>query len=293
MYHIIWDSEQNPKYILLEVNGNKRSLPTKFNPSNILFRKNCDQLLSGKEVCVSTHIKNESVESNLQWILLEDLTELVDDHGAYLCQAIAYMWKGMPLFENSLNETISLPSFFYKKNHVREVTFFGGSFNPWHLGHRECLDQCQNNNIIIVPDTNPWKDITIKNECAWKSFRSIALVVIDTDCSVYPGYWGIKYSNPTSEWIANTHFEKINLLIGDDNFMNFDRWKNPEVLNKNISEVMVVPRNQSIDVLDSKICDLEKIYPDIEFKLLKEHKYQEISSTTIRGGSSQMSSNDN
>ena len=39
-----------------------------------------------------------------------------------------------------------------------EIIFFGGSFNPWHKGHTECIKLLpQGIPIVILPDNNPFK----------------------------------------------------------------------------------------------------------------------------------------
>ena len=46
-----------------------------------------------------------------------------------------------------------------------ELIFFGGSFNPWHAGHSNCLRLMDpHKTIIVVPDHNPFKELVKNNK---------------------------------------------------------------------------------------------------------------------------------
>jgi len=276
----------------------------KSNPRSILVRKSCKKVslpfvgeLSGVEISSKYIYGDIPIESGhdiligeltglvpnneLYMISFESLDELEADHGAYLCQSLALMCKGIaPLSDNDFNA----PEFIKKNKNSSSITFYGGSFNPWHEGHRICVDQCQQDNIVIVPDFNPWKSIDqsgVSNQCRWRSFKNIVLSVGDTPHSVYPGFWGINKPNPTSSWMTLVDSKSVNMIIGDDTFMNIDKWYEVEKLFNKLKKIYVIPRSQDrAQLLMSKIL-LENKF-DIEFIIMHEHSFQALSSTSIR-----------
>ena len=41
-----------------------------------------------------------------------------------------------------------------------EIVFFGGSFNPWHEGHSECIRLLDSSKpLVVIPDRNPRKEV--------------------------------------------------------------------------------------------------------------------------------------
>ena len=99
-----------------------------------------------------------SGEERPEWYYLDEVEKLGFNHGAILCEALGLIWTKLSI--NRLEaSTITLPTAYSDTNinWSSPVVFFGGSFNPWHDGRQACLDLCPNKNIVIVPDTNPWK----------------------------------------------------------------------------------------------------------------------------------------
>ena len=136
-----------------------------------------------------------------KWVLLKEIDELAFDHGAILCEALGYFWGDFFGIEGGKElQNIDLPSFLEKgraltSGSTDRITFFGGSFNPWHKGHGACLELCPEKNIIVIPDTNPFK----LNErgfeykvCFWKIFKRMALEMEDTPYGFFSGFFGKK-----------------------------------------------------------------------------------------------------
>jgi nicotinate-nucleotide adenylyltransferase len=161
------------------------------------------------------------------------------------------------------------------------VTFFGGSFFPFHPGHMACLELCPEVNIVIVPDCNPQK-ILIDKMNPFDDFMQLCVTLKDTPYSVYPGFLGRNRPNPTSNWLPKVSIPEKNLLIGDDSFMNLMNWVAPEILLLALSKIYVVPRNFDISDFKSQ-CEIVKKYnPNIQIILLPDHAYKNLSSTKIR-----------
>ena len=175
-----------------------------------------------------------------------------------------------------------LPSFLWpRKNEIRkEITFFGGSFNPWHEGHSECLRQClmHESNIVIIPDHSPWKE-----NIARSPFEQILEIskITHKKHIIYPGFWLSEKRNPTSEWITKVKCEKKNWLMGDDTFISLMKWHRVDVFLESINRLYVVPRILSPN--DSKLSELiGLLVSKVDLVFLEPHEFQEISSTNLR-----------
>jgi len=221
------------------------------------------------------------------WFPLITLKRLENPHGQMLCEAIGKFWPRMPSFKKQLG-FINLPNLFYKKSLAEsqdiETIFFPGSFNPWHEGHRSCLDLApKESNIIVVPDFNPWKDREdIQTGCGWEKYMSLALTLKDTPYSVFPGFLGLEKSNPTVDWLPFTTVEKKVLLVGEDSFLSLEEWKDTARLIGFLYRLYVVPREgHEAQVEETKKKLLEQ-KPTLDVVILPNHPYQDVSSTDIR-----------
>lgn len=196
------------------------------------------------------------------------------------CREIANCFEFMP-DSDGLHSQVELPPLFLKHPISESVTFFGGSFNPFHQGHRACLDLCPEKNILIVPDRNPFKDFS-SNENVYDDFVKLANSLKDTRYSLYPGFLSKKEPNPTSSWLPKVKIKEKNFLMGDDSFMDLLKWKNPEVIIKALTKLYVVPRKfTKADYLKIEK-ELLKMNPQLEVHYLAEHPYMNISSTELR-----------
>jgi len=182
-----------------------------------------------------------------------------------------------------------IPSLFWpsKDFATSSVTFFGGSFNPWHEGHLECLRQCSKieSNLVIVPDYSPWKEnaqegpLEILKELSRKTANRFP---------IYPGFWGIdsvEKRNPTVNWLSNVDLVQINWLMGDDTFFHFLKWNKIEVVARCLSKIYVVPRDHKLVELQPIQEKLLEINPKLEIVFLDDHPYKELSSTSLRESS--------
>ena len=225
-----------------------------------------------------------SGEERPEWYYLDEVEKLGFNHGAILCEALGVLWT--KLSKQSVgNSLVDLPREFSDLNidWKAPVVFFGGSFNPWHEGHQACLDLCPNKNIVIVPDTNPWKiELNKKGNCFWSDYRKMAEKFFQKGFAVFPGYFGIEEGNPTVNWLPHVDCERKEFLMGYDSFYSFHRWKNVNQLIKFLERLYVVPRNVS-EVQKSGIDEqMVKLKDDIEINILGEHSYMDMSSTNLR-----------
>jgi len=222
--------------------------------------------------------------SNCQWLNLKNVPSLAFDHGALLCQALGMFWSFMPSAFIEFSK-IPLPRFVSPKEITFEdsITFFGGTFNPWHEGHSTCLDLCPSKNIVVVLDTNPWKQNDDFNKnCFWKAFKEIALEFEKSNYAFYPGFFGKENSNPTVGWLPITRAKNKEILMGEDNFAKFLSWKDYKILIRSLKRLYIVPRkhNNALDgELESKIKSFNKY---IVIEHLPSHPFEEFSSTEMR-----------
>jgi nicotinate-nucleotide adenylyltransferase len=173
-----------------------------------------------------------------------------------------------------------LPKYILKNLPIDEVTFFGGSFNPIHEGHKACLKLCPGKNIIIVPDRNPLKEN--REFGPLDEFIKLINEFKDGPYSLFPGFWASSELNPTANWINKVLIKKRNLLMGDDSFMSFFSWNRPSDIINAISNIYVAPRNFKVDELESQAKKFKDINEKINIVLLSDHQFKELSSSRIR-----------
>ena len=180
----------------------------------------------------------------------------------------------------NLNEF--LPSFLWPRScRVGEsLTFFGGSFDPWHEGHSECLRQCLTleEGVVIIPDYSPWKS-NVKQSV----FDEILDITKKTNKKfiIYPGFWTLKERNPTSLWIRNVSHPHVNWLMGDDTFSGLLKWFEIEEFLKKVNRLYVVPRIADQNSAEfSKV--IESVVERVDLIFLERHEFQHLSSTNLR-----------
>ena len=197
------------------------------------------------------------------------------------CLQIANCFEFMPASDQTQNQS-ELDQIYLKHPIKDSVTFFGGSFNPFHEGHRACLDLCPEKNILIVPDRNPFKENSDENSEVFTKFKQLAEKLKNSPYSIYPGFLVQETPNPTSSWLPRVHIKEKNFLMGDDSYMSLLTWKNPEVIIKALTKLYVVPRNfKKSDYLEQEK-DILKINPQLEIHYLADHPYKNITSTELR-----------
>ncbi len=150
-----------------------------------------------------------------------------------------------------------------------------GSFNPPHKGHiyvvRYLLDNNVVDKVLIVPTGNYWdkKDLVpLEHRINMLKLYENDRVLIDTENNDCP-YTYLLMRRLKEQYDKDSLY----LIIGADNIINFDKWKEyQELLEYNI---IIMNRD------DINIEEYLKKYPQGHFIVMKDFKI-DISSTELR-----------
>ena len=186
---------------------------------------------------------------------------------------------------------MSLIDYIKKQNlhqNYQELIFFGGSFNPWHSGHTSCLTLMDPNKLIIVmPDHNPFKDVTAKGD-RFSSVEDIKqeLAIRAKHTYLYAGFLEDDFHNPTHNWLQQIAVEfpehKLSLLMGFDSFMSLDKWIEARSILLNLDCLYIASRLDNNQAKQSQFHLLKSISPALKIEFIGHHKFEHLSSTQLR-----------
>lgn len=222
-----------------------------------------------------------SLPKEYKWWSIWDIPLLAYDHGAILCEALSIWFKGLSLHKNY---EVLTPYIDLKNHHT--ICFYGGSFNPIHEGHIECLRQLKQHfpdiPSISFADNNPFKDNKYIS-CYWKYFKELHKK-LENLTILFPGFTGMESKNPSILWIEQLALNypkmRIQLLMGDDSFRSINNWIRYSELISKIDTIYVVPRTNDEIVTNIELC--KKINPSLNILKLNSHPFQNLSSTAER-----------
>ena len=221
--------------------------------------------------------ESESAQPSHSWAELESIREVDEPLGSILCEALAKFWPLMPLSQKSLS---SIHPIYSELKEAPQLTFYGGTFDPFHKGHMACLKLCPARPLIVVPDHNPQKkwrgDRSFWN--LYQELKAEAQRVAPSGAYVYPGFCGSERGNPTVSWLQGISAKK-NLLLGDDCFRDILTWKDAEQLIQLLNGLYVVPRSLNLSDFESHSHTLRSLNSRLKIERLPHHSYQNISSS--------------
>ena len=136
---------------------------------------------------------------------------------------------------------------------MKTIGLFGGTFDPIHIGHlvttRFVYEQRNLEKIIFMPcNKSPLKpSITSLNEAHRLKMLELALEPFPyfevSDYEINKGE--ISYTLDTLTELKKT-YESIELIIGYDNLLIFDKWHKPDKI-LDIAKLIVMKRKTDID----------------------------------------------
>ena len=179
------------------------------------------------------------------------------------------------------------------------IGIFGGSFDPIHKGHIESLKSVTKklnlSKVLVIPNkVSPLKNLSVASslekikmlEIAFKDFKEIEIEDYELKKE------GPSFMIETLQYLDKKLGKKEHflLIIGEDSFQSFHRWKNYQHIIK-MTSLLVMNRPGLDNDLTTKAIELhqdyiENTYGDINFKKGKIYfikiKPNPVSSTHIR-----------
>lgn len=159
-----------------------------------------------------------------------------------------------------------------------KLGIYVGSFNPVHDGHIKVMDYLIDNKIVdkvlVLPTPNYWNKqnlVDINHRVNMLKLFESENIIIDNLHNNYP-YTYLVLRSIKKDYPNDSLF----LIIGADNLINFDKWKNIDEILEN--KIIVLNRN-NIDM--NKY--LEK-FNKSKFIIISDFNYIDISSSEIRNG---------
>jgi nicotinate-nucleotide adenylyltransferase len=167
-----------------------------------------------------------------------------------------------------------------------EWIFYGGSFNPWHQGHQNCLNLLpEGKTCVIVPDINPLKE-KISFELVSKILSISSKCRIKDHQYLCPTFLYLNKKNPTSEWVEFLKKirpdKKISLLMGFDSLYSIQSWFKYDELLKNLYCIYVASRMESTEMQDEVIKKIQPFNPQLKLIFLGRHADENVSSSALR-----------
>ncbi|MCS6957344.1 MAG: nicotinate (nicotinamide) nucleotide adenylyltransferase [Aquificaceae bacterium] len=166
--------------------------------------------------------------------------------------------------------------------------FFGGSFDPVHMGHliiaRDVVEVLGFNKVVFVPAFQaPLKDPHVASPEERMHMLNLALEGCEgfevSNIELQRG--GISYTVDTAKYIYKKYGERPFFLVGADSFLTLHLWKSPAEL-VSLARFVVVDREGYLDRIRTYV---KQSFPQLtenrDFILFSARRI-DISSTEIR-----------
>lgn len=130
---------------------------------------------------------------------------------------------------------------------MESITIFGGSFNPIHIGHlitaRFLIEKYEINNILFMPAyKSPFKLESNYIEDVHR-IKMINLSIKDEKYFSFADYEiNQKKTSYTIDTINYFTDFSVNLIIGYDNYINFEKWYKYEEILEKVGKIYVLNR---------------------------------------------------
>lgn len=127
-----------------------------------------------------------------------------------------------------------------------KIGVFVGSFNPVHLGHIKIVNHLLEkylDRVIIVPTGNYWNKqdlIPTQDRIHMLKYYENERIIIDTENNHLP--YTYQVLNQIKYQYKN---DDIYLIIGADNIINFDKWKEYQTI---LQYHMIIINRENVDI---------------------------------------------
>ena len=162
--------------------------------------------------------------------------------------------------------------------------YFFGTFNPIHLGHIEIARQVKTygfDKIIFVPSYIPPHKSTIETISYFHRLNMVKLAVteenvLDIESKLKPP----SYTYRTIQHLPEFNKEKINFIIGYDQFFQIENWKEPQFLKENLNFIVIPRRFKNGQTINERAFEYFK-NKGYTYKIL-DINFLDVSSDMIR-----------
>ena len=133
------------------------------------------------------------------------------------------------------------------------IYFFGGSFDPPHIGHLSIIQSCiiKSQKFILIPSKqSPLKDQIPAVE-AHHRIRMLELLICNIDHPIIIDDWEIINQPPNYTYDTIRHLQidypqsNLFMVIGGDQLRSFHRWKNYREI-RDVVRIVAFNRDQSL-----------------------------------------------
>lgn len=158
--------------------------------------------------------------------------------------------------------------------------YFFGTFNPIHLGHVKIAELVKTrggfDRVIFVPSYIPPHKNNLLDYTHRLNMTKLAVeFASDIESKLEPP----SYTYRTIEKLYRENDnQKINFIIGYDQFFSLESWKEPEILKQKL-RFIVIPRREENPVDEKRFMELKN--KGYDFKVL-DIDFLDISSSNIR-----------
>jgi len=156
-----------------------------------------------------------------------------------------------------------------------KIGIYVGSFNPPHKGHIKIVNHLIDNyldKVIIIPTGNYWDKldlVSIDDRINMLKLYESEKIIIDSENN------NIEFTYQILRKLSSYYKDELYLIIGADNIINFDKWKNyEEILNYNL----IILNRANIDIIKY----LNNLNKKEKYIIVNDLPNIDISSTMIR-----------
>ena len=130
------------------------------------------------------------------------------------------------------------------------IAFFGGSFDPPHLGHKAIIEYASKifDKLIIIPNKISLNQSKIIQASSDDRIQMLSLMIDDKKVIIddYEIQSDKNYTFYTYKYLENKyHNDDITMIIGEDQLLQLDNWYNADWISENV-KIMCFKREQDM-----------------------------------------------